>query len=249
MEYFLHIKKLKAMSYLHYNTSKLRVIINCTLTMIIVSACTLTGTLYDDDFRNIRQVQPTPANMPKLTITVEKANVSIGIFGSGTISINWGDGSHVQTHEDLKNITYFNRSGSGSRTITISGDNITFLDCSDNQVTNINVNEIISLTQLLCSHNELTSLNVSYNIHLVRLICHRNRLRNLRVDSNESLELLNCSHNSMQGDALTGLLASLHGNEITSGKKTISINNNNGTPSQPSRTQAENRGWVFEEFE
>ena len=210
-------------------------------TVIIAVSCTLVGTLHDEYLDN-GQEEP-PAELPKMTITLTKSgNVTFGISGSGSITINWGDGSATQTYNISSGNTNLTHSGSGSRTITISGANITRLDCSDNQVTQINVSEITTLTHLFCNDNELTGLDVSANNRLAMLLCDDNRLTALNVGENTTLSFLNISFNNMQNASLNALLSSLHANNITGGK-TVIISNNAGTASPQSINTAINRGW------
>ena len=208
------------------------------------AACTLTGNLYEDNVQP-KEEDPhqEPIKPPQMTLTLDKSGiVSLGISGSGSISINWGDGSAIQTTNIYGNNTNFTHSGNGTRTITVAGLNIMRLDCSDNQVSNMNINEISTLTHLYCNDNVLTSLDVSGNSSLVLLLCNNNNLTYLNVNANTSLSVLNCSYNNMQSSALNSLLSFLHVNNI-SGGKTVILNNNTGVASPQSLTNAISKGW------
>ena len=87
-----------------------------------------------------------------------------------------------------------------SQTITIRGD-VTELDCSDNQLTSLDVSGCTALTTLYCQYNQLTSLDLS--------TC-------------SSLNYVNCSINQIKEEAMSQLVASLptynSGNEGESGE-------------------------------
>ena len=58
-----------------------------------------------------------------------------------------------------------------------------YLQCDDNQITEIDVSNNINLLQLFCSNNQLTSLNVSNNPLLNHLYCFGNLLTTLDVSN------------------------------------------------------------------
>ena len=68
-----------------------------------------------------------------------------------------------------------------------------------------------NLLYLDCSENNLSSLDVSYNTELMMLLCYQNKLNSLDVTRNPALITLNCNHNSLtsldvsQNTALTNL--------------------------------------------
>lgn len=77
-----------------------------------------------------------------------------------------------------------------------------------------------NLTYLYCSENQLTSLDVGYNPALEELSCYKNQLTSLDVSQNPALEYLNCGDNQLTGldvrqnPALTWLECSV--NQLTS---------------------------------
>ena len=97
-----------------------------------------------------------------------------------------------------------------SQTVTIRGD-VTFLDCSCNQLTALDVSQNTALTRLDCYTNPLKALDVSQNIALTYLYGSNNQLTTLDVSKNTALTELYCSHNQLtaldvsQNTALTGL--------------------------------------------
>ena len=126
-----------------------------------------------------------------------------------------------------------------SQTVTIRGD-VTFLDCSCNQLTALDVSQNTALTRLDCytnplkaldvsqnialtylygSNNQLTTLDVSKNTALTDLGCSDNQLTALDVSKNTKLTYLNCGSNQLtaldvsQNTALTNLVC--HDNQLT----------------------------------
>ena len=66
------------------------------------------------------------------------------------------------------------------------------LNCSDNQLTSLDLSQNPSLKQLGCMINQLSSLNVSQNTALEYLHCYNNQLTSLDVSQNASLLGLEC---------------------------------------------------------
>ena len=97
---------------------------------------------------------------------------------------------------------------------------LTYLDCSLNQLTSLDLSQNTALSLLECSNNELTSLDVSQNTALEYLNCSLNQLTSLDVTQNTALEYLYCNYNQLtnldvsQNTALTELQCGF--NQLTS---------------------------------
>ncbi|WP_264535835.1 leucine-rich repeat domain-containing protein [Flavobacterium sp. N1736] len=76
-------------------------------------------------------------------------------------------------------------------------ENLTALDCSNNNLTSLDLSKNISLTTLNCDSNKLTSLNLSKNINLKKLDCNVNLLTSLDVSKNTALTWLYCYNNKL----------------------------------------------------
>ena len=182
--------------------------------------------------------------------TSKKGEVIISMRGSGTMNIDWGDGSAIETHTLSSDITkyVYSYSDTTAHTITITGNHITFLDCYNIQLTFLDVSNNTMLTTLWCHENQLTSLDVSNNTALIHLACYRNRLTSLNVSNNMALSMLECDNNQLSSAALNVLFGTLHRNTViypnsTPAKKYISINNNPGTSDCDQRI-ATKKGWT-----
>jgi len=140
-----------------------------------------------------------------MTLGGDQNNVKIGAAGSGKIIIDWGCTDTDITIYDLaesgenETITYYNFTYSNvvfpTRTINITGENITFLDCSALGLIDLDVSKYLALKALDCSINQLTVLNLKHNILLKELYCSNNKLTNLDISHNPTLEILYCNKN------------------------------------------------------
>ena len=83
-----------------------------------------------------------------------------------------------------------------SQTVTITGD-VTYFDCSNNQLTTLDVSQNTALEKLWCTDNQLTTLDVSQNIALTGLYCFNNQLTALDVSKNTALTVLDCYNNQL----------------------------------------------------
>ncbi len=97
---------------------------------------------------------------------------------------------------------------------------LTKLECSNNQLTSLDVSHNTALTYLSCYMNQLTSLDVSHNTALTTLWCGYNQLTSLDVSHNTALTSFECGYNQLtsldvsHNTALTSL--SCGGNQLTS---------------------------------
>lgn len=73
---------------------------------------------------------------------------------------------------------------------------LTYLDCSSNQLTELDVSNNTRLTYLNCELNDITTLDVSKNTALTELYCYGNQLTELNVN-NTALEKLHCDDNQL----------------------------------------------------
>ena len=80
--------------------------------------------------------------------------------------------------------------------VSIIGD-VTFLQCSYNQLTALDVSQNPALTTINCTGNQLTELDVSQNPALTTIDCTGNQLTELDVSQNTALRRLNCYGNQL----------------------------------------------------
>ena len=154
-----------------------------------------------------------------ITMTTSAECISFRLRGSGIALVDWGDGSEKDTVEleiaDEYGWTWTTRQDLNPipRAITISGKNITGLNCDGNlfiildimnretprcnQFTTLDVSRNTVLTYFDCSNNQLTELDVSKNTALTILKCRKNQLTEFDVSKNTALEILWCDDNSL----------------------------------------------------
>ena len=80
--------------------------------------------------------------------------------------------------------------------ITIRG-HVTGLDCSDAQLTELNVSQMPTLTKLWCNNNALTALDTRALADLEIFQCIGNQLTELDITANKKLLELDCSKNKL----------------------------------------------------
>ena len=149
-----------------------------------------------------------------------------GITAAGPVVIDWGDGSPTHTHplaplnlmkfDDKvhavshsystdsdciisitgKGITSINCSGLGLTSLVLNTP-LMWVDCSENQLTSLDVSNSGLLQVLFCNKNQFTSLDVSKNIYLFIFNVTYNQLSSIDVSKNKMLQNLSCAHNQL----------------------------------------------------
>ena len=74
---------------------------------------------------------------------------------------------------------------------------LTYLDCSGNQITELDITNLTELKWLNCSFNNLYSINLNNNKILFDLNCEYNLLSTLDLSNNNNLSALRCAHNQL----------------------------------------------------
>ena len=95
-------------------------------------------------------------------------------------------------------------------TMTVYGDIIGF-SCSGNRanLTALDLSQNTQLTWLNCSSNQLTSLDVAHNTQLIELNCHNNSLNSLDILHNTQLWGVYCHGNNFSTQALNDIYCAL----------------------------------------
>ena len=73
--------------------------------------------------------------------------------------------------------------------------NLQHIDCSDNELELLSLDQNTELLSVNCSNNRLTELSLDHLRRLAELTCHNNRLSHLRLDYTQSLRRLDCRFN------------------------------------------------------
>ena len=118
-------------------------------------------------------------------------------------------------------LTYLNCSNNNLTSLDVSQN--TALDdllCFNNQLNSLDISGANALIQLVFANNNITSLDVSQKAALTTLGCGNNQITSLNVSQNTALTYLNCRYNQLtslnvsQNTALTYL--SCYSNQLTS---------------------------------
>lgn len=136
----------------------------------------------------------------KVTLTTSKevgSEISF-VTNPGTISVDWGDGNVVDVLSDGEAI----KGTLKGTSVIISANNLSFLDCSSNELVTLTVTDAADLKTLYCSNNSLKSLvlgsrNVEY------LDCSDNEMSSLSLVLYPNLKFLNCAGNNLMSLSLT----------------------------------------------
>ena len=98
----------------------------------------------------------------------------------------------------FKNLEYLNCRNNQLTELNVTGlTALTRLDCYNNQLTELNVSGLPALTWLDCSGNQLTEWNVSGLPALTGLYCSGNQLTELNVSGLTALTTLYCNSNQL----------------------------------------------------
>ena len=115
----------------------------------------------------------------------------------------WNDGNKigVLNHDQSSSIPIPNK----NEAVIIKGKDITYLDCSENQLTSLNVQGLNNLQYFGCYNNQLTSLDVQGLNNLLYLDCSENQLTSLDVQGLNNLQYFACSENQLTSLDVQGL--------------------------------------------
>ena len=81
--------------------------------------------------------------------------------------------------------------------LNVTGLNLKGLDCSNNNLSSLNLTTSSNLCVLDCSNNNLSTLNVNSNPNLVYLYCSGNNLTSLNLSNTTKIRELDCSRNNI----------------------------------------------------
>jgi len=160
--------------------------------------------IYDEDNVNPFEMDDDEYEPIQMTLTFENIDeATFQLAGSGTITIDWGDGTQSETHsltssDPFSAESYWHMySDNSTYTVTITGNNIEHLDCYETSLTSLDVSKNPALIGLSCVNGKITNLDISNNEALENLLCLANKLTNLDVSKNTLLTKLGCNENKI----------------------------------------------------
>ena len=135
---------------------------------------------------------------PVVQVGIDKTNFPDDNFWNYLLEQDYGkDG--VLTEAEIRNITVMDvsekeiKSLKGIEYFTA----LRTLNCSDNELTELDISRNTALDTLSCGFNELTALDVSKNTALRSLDCGFNELTALDISKNTALTYLRCGFNEL----------------------------------------------------
>ena len=138
-----------------------------------------------------------------------------------TISVNDKNIFNLKGIEYFTKLNELNCSNNQLTSLDLSKNTLLkYLTCDNNQLTSLDVSRCVLLSKLECYKNKLTSLDVANNTELLYLYCHTNKLTLLSLNKNTKLQRLVCSYNQLKdinvlyNNKLTQL--NFAGNQLTS---------------------------------
>lgn len=176
---------------------------NGEVTAKAIGTATITVATRDGEHAANCIVDVIPAGQKKMTITKgSDYDVNFLLGGKSTFTIDWNDGSAIETHSLTSEPNYVSGyfhsySDRSSKTITFNGGNISNLSIECN-VISLDISDNIALTSLSCNSNGLKELDVSNNTILKHLSCNYNQLESLDLSNNTILKSLSCNLNQLE---------------------------------------------------
>ena len=134
--------------------------------------------------------------IPEGTIVINSANFPDDILRNDLLESVYGQDG-VLTEQEIMSIFQIDVHDMGIK--SLKGieffTSVKNLDCSGNELEELNLSKNIALKGLKCQNNALTSLDVSNNPALTEFICNNNLLTSLDVSKNTVLYGIDCSNN------------------------------------------------------
>jgi hypothetical protein len=131
-------------------------------------------------------------------LTLNDSVLTSNINTSTSLNLSYEDIADLTGIEDFISLINLNCSNNQLTSLDVSANTaLTYLYCSSNEITSLNVSDNISLSEFDCSGNQITSLNLSANVALSVLQCSNNQLTSLDVSNNIALQTLNCHVNQL----------------------------------------------------
>jgi len=97
--------------------------------------------------------------------------------------------------------------------------NLVSLQCSNNQISNLDVSNLTKLTDLICNYNIINTLTINGTKNLQNLFCRSNKLTTLNANDLTNLLTIDCSDNKLTSVNLNNLT---NLNSLTCNSNTIS---------------------------
>ncbi len=199
-------------------------------------------------FTNAQVINIPNANFKSKLINSSPNNTFAKNLSGNYFKIDANNDDQIQQSEAL-NVSYLDVSNSNISSLTGINffPNLIFLNCGNNQLSNLNVssntllqslfcyvnflsslnvNSNPALTYLWCAGNQITSLNTDLNLNLSKLYCRNNYIQSLNLTNNTNLVILNCGFNNFNNLNLSSnlLLEELQCNNLGLTNLDVTVN-------------------------
>ena len=150
-------------------------------------------------FKGFSQTTYVPDNFFESYLETHDANGNAVAVGDPTSMGNGVGGDDYVLTDRINTVTILNIPGENISDLTgiENFSALTELDCSDNNLTSLDLSANTALTTLNCYLNDISSLNLTLNTALTYLSCYSNNLTVLDLDSNALLTYLSCDYNGI----------------------------------------------------
>lgn len=158
------------------------------------------------DLSNNTALESLDCSANKLVQLDVSKNTMLNSLHCNSLKVNY-DGSIDESRGKLKSIDitnnvaleYLDCSYNELANIDLAKNkNLVSIQCDNNNFTNLDISKNVALENLNCSYNTLLSLDVSNNIKLDALYCNQNYLKSLDISKNTNLQYFNCSYNEIK---------------------------------------------------
>jgi Leucine-rich repeat (LRR) protein len=131
------------------------------------------------------------------TVFIPDANFKAALVNNPTINTNGN--SEIECSEATAYTSFINVSNSNISDLTgiEAFTGITMLNCSVNQLTDLDLSTNTALTNLNCTGNNISNLNISNCLNLVELFCSVNQITSLDLSNHIYLEQILCNENAL----------------------------------------------------
>jgi hypothetical protein len=158
--------------------------------------CTLLILIFSCFFANAQIVNIPDANFKNALVNGPVVDTDYDNIGDSDVDTN--DDGEIQVSEaEAVNNLYLQSYGIISLEGIQSFINLGFLNCSYNEINDIDLTQNINLGQLHCYHNQIVDLDLTQNINLIHVNCAFNNIEVLDVSQNLSLSTLHCRFNNL----------------------------------------------------
>jgi len=146
---------------------------------------------------------------------------------TGTIDVYNLNIAEMSGLEAFENLYGLNCSNNQIVELDLSANTLlTYLHCSSNLLTELDITSNVNLSYVYCSYNFLTAIDLSSNLQLLELSCDGNNLDELDLTSNQSLEFLEFGNSTISSINLSENINLKYLDFADALIENISLNNN-----------------------